>query len=226
MLFLKWVVDDKPSYSILKVQLSPGESVTAEPGAMVYMSSGVEVKTHTGGFFKGLLRSMLGGESLFLNTFYTHRGGEVWFAPCLPGDIGYVRVSPGKGLIIQDTSYLAHHGSIELSVAWRGFRGILVEGELFWLKAEGDGGVWITSYGSIEELELKPGERAVVDNFHFVAMDDGMKWRIRKFGGLKSFLLGGEGIVVEVEGPGRLYLQTRALPAFIELISKYIGRKK
>jgi len=31
-------------------------------------------------------------------------------------------------------------------------------------------------------------------------MDDGLKWEIRKFGGLKSFLFGGEGFVIEVEG--------------------------
>ncbi len=223
---MKWVVDNKPSYSILKVKLGPGESVTAEPGAMVFMSSGIEVKTSSGGIVKGLLRSLLGGESFFLNTFYARSSGEVWFAPTLPGDIGYVEIHRGRGLIIQDTSYLAHHGDIELSIAWRGFRGLLAEGELFWLKAEGEGGVWITSYGGIEEIELKPAERAIVDNFHFVAMEDGLKWSIRRFGGLKSFFFGGEGLVIEVEGPGRIYLQTRSLPPFIELIAKYIGRQK
>ncbi len=222
---MKWDITNKPSYSLLKIWLNQGESVTAEPGAMVFMSSGIEVKTHTGGILKGLMRSILGGESIFLNTYIARAPGEIWFAPSLPGDIEYVEVEPGGGLLVQDTSYLAHHGNIDIGVAWRGFRGLLAEGELFWLKISGEGGVWLTSYGGIERIDLPPGERIIVDNFHFVAMDEGMNWRVRKFGGIKSFILGGEGIVIEVEGPGRVYLQTRSLPPFVDVISKFIGRK-
>jgi len=223
---MQWTITCKPSYSLLKVVLDPGESVTAEPGAMVYMSHGIKVKTHTGGSRSALLRSLLGGESLFLNTFYAMERGEVWLSPSLPGDISYIELDGTKDLIIQDTSYLAHHGDVKISVAWRGFRGLIAEGELFWLKASGKGGVWVTSYGGIVVKELREGERAIVDNFHFVAMDSTVKWRIRTFGGLKSFLLGGEGIVIEVEGPGRVFMQTRSLMPFLELIVKYIGRRK
>ncbi len=220
---MKWNVTCKPSYSLLKVELEPGETVTAEPGAMVYMRGDIEIKTSSGGILKGIMRSMLGGESFWLNTYRARSYAEIWFAPSLPGDIEALNID-GKGLIIQDTSYLAHHGDISIGTAWRGFRGLLAEGELFWLKADGRGLVWVTSYGGLEKLELKPGERVIVDNFHFVAMDDGMKWKVRKFGGLKSFLFGGEGLVIEVEGPGRLVLQTRSLPPFIGLISKYLRK--
>lgn len=220
---MKWNVTCKPSYSLLKVELEPGETVTAEPGAMVYMRGDIEIKTSSGGILKGIMRSMLGGESFWLNTYRARSHAEIWFAPSLPGDIEALNID-GKGLIIQDTSYLAHHGDISIGTAWRGFRGLLAEGELFWLKAEGRGLVWVTSYGGLEKLELKPGEKVIVDNFHFVAMDDGMKWKVRKFGGLKSFLFGGEGLVIEVEGPGRLVLQTRSLPPFIGLISKYLRK--
>jgi len=223
---MQWDIICKPSYSLLKVVLDPGESITAEPGAMVYMSHGVKVKTRTGGLRSALLRSLLGGESLFLNTFYAKEESEVWLSPSLPGDISYIELDGTKDLIIQDTSYLAHHGDVKISIAWRGFRGLIAEGELFWLKASGRGGVWVTSYGGIVVKELREGEKAIVDNFHFVAMDSTVRWRIRTFGGLKSFLLGGEGLVIEVEGPGRVFMQTRSLMPFLELIVKYIGRRK
>ncbi len=187
------------------------------------MSGDVAVKTHSGGVWKGLLRSLLGGESFFLNTFIAKGKGEVWLAPRLPGDISYIELR-GDGVIIQDMSYLAHHGDIELSVAWRGFRGLLAEGELFWLRAKGTGGIWVNSFGSTEEVKLGIGEKVIIDNFHFVAMDESMKWRIRKFGGLKSLLFGGEGIVIEVEGPGRVYLQTRSLPYLIEVLRKFFRK--
>ncbi|HID82391.1 MAG TPA: TIGR00266 family protein, partial [Thiotrichales bacterium] len=129
-----------------------------------------------------------------------------------------------KALIVQDTSYLAHYGDVDISIAWRGLRGVLAEGELFWLKLKGRGGVWLNSYGSIDKIELKPGERIIVDNFHFVALTEGTKWKIRKFGGWKSFLLGGEGLVVEVEGPGTILIQSRVLPQLVRLVRKYFKK--
>lgn len=223
---MKWEIVSKPSYSLLKIVLEPGESITAEPGAMVYMDPSIEVKTRSGGLRAALMRALFGGESLFLNTYIARGRGEIWLSPPLPGDIEYVRLDGSKDLIIQDTSYLAHHGDIAISVAWRGFRGLLAEGELFWLRASGIGGVWVSSYGGIVRRELGPGERVIIDNFHFVAMDSTIKWRVKTFGGLKSFLLGGEGIVVELEGPGTVLVQTRSLSPFLEIIAKYIGRGK
>jgi len=221
---LEWSIDYRPAYSILKVKLSPGEEVTSEPGAMLLYKGDVEIKTHTaGGAFRGLLRAVAAGESFFVNTYKAKSPAEIWFAPSIPGDIMYMELSD-EGLVVQDTSYLAHHGDIGLSIAWRGLRGFLAEGELFWLKVAGRGGVWINSYGSIDKLELKPGERVIIDNFHFVALTEGTKWRIRKFGGWKSFIFGGEGLVVEVEGPGTVYVQSRILPTFAKLVRKYMRK--
>ena len=223
---MEWNIVSKPSYSLLKMVLEPGESVTAEPGALVYMSEGINVKTHTGGGLgKALMRALFGGESVFLNTYTARSRGELWLAPSLPGDVEYVALDSTSSLIIQDTSYLAHHGNIDLSMSWRGFRGLLAEGELVWLKASGVGGVWVSAYGGIISKKLNPREKIIVDNFHFVAMDSTVKWRVRKFGGIKSFLFGGEGFVIEAEGPGRILVQTRSLPPFAEALTRFIRRK-
>jgi len=217
---MEWEVTQSPAYSLLKVRLNPGESVTAEAGAFISGFGEYDIKTHTGGIMASIARTFLGGESIFLNTFTAKSSAELWFAPSLPGDIQY-RELDGK-LIIQDFSYLAHHGDIKVSVEWRGFKGLLAEGELVWLKVEGRGGVWINAYGGMEVLDLKEGEKVTVDNFHFVAMDPSVKYSIKKFGGWKSFFLGGEGIVAELRGPGRVYLQTRSLPPFINFIRKFL----
>ncbi len=223
---MKWWVEEQPTFTVLKVKLEEGESITAEPGAMMLMKGDVEIKTSTGGVIKGLLRALAGGESVFLNT-YTCRSGsaELWLVPPVPGDIVYQELDGSTEWVIQDTSYLAHHGEVDVSVAWRGLKGLLAEGELVWLKLSGTGGAWLNAYGAIQKLELKEGETAIVDNFHFVAMPADTKYRVRKFGGWRSFLLGGEGIVMEVEGPATIYLQTRILPPLAELIAKYLPQR-
>ncbi|HIE36863.1 TPA: TIGR00266 family protein [Candidatus Geothermarchaeota archaeon] len=219
---MDWEVSQSPAYSLLKVRLKPGESITAEAGSFISGFGDYEVKTHTGGIMAGIARRVLGGEAIFLNTFTSRSSSELWFAPSLPGDIEYRELN-GK-LIIQDFSYLAHHGDIRISVEWRGLKGLLAEGELVWVKAEGRGGVWMNAYGGIEVVELKEGEVITVDNFHFVAMDPSIRYSIRKFGGWKSFILGGEGIVAELRGPGKVYLQTRSLPPFVNFIRRFLPR--
>ena len=93
-----------PSYSLARVQLDAGEEINAEAGAMVSMSSGVDMQTGVrGGLLSGLKRSLLGGESFFINTFTANTGGEVTFAPPLPGDIMHVELT-GSALLVQSTS--------------------------------------------------------------------------------------------------------------------------
>lgn len=215
---MRWEVSHRPSYSLLKVQLQPGEEIGAEPGAMVMMTGPIAIDTGMrGGLLSSLLRSAFGGESVFLNTFRAQGPAEIWLAPSVPGDIHYLPLD-GKGYVLQDTAYLAHHGDVQLDVAWRGFKGWLTEGELVWLRARGRGGVWVTAFGAIEEVQVPPGETAIVDNFHFVAMEEGTSYKIRTAGGLKSILFGGEGLVAEIRGPARLWLQTRHIVSLVDAL--------
>ena len=113
----------KSAFAELKVYLSPGERITAEAGAMVYMSPNIEVETNTkGGFVKGLLRKMLTNQTLFMNTYYVQsEEGYVVFAPNVPGDITEIEVT--QPIYISDTNYLAST-ELEFGVRFTGFKGI------------------------------------------------------------------------------------------------------
>jgi len=222
---LRWVKAHGPAYTVLKVYLEPGESVYAEPGAMLLVRGDVEVETSSGGILSGLKRALLGGESFWINRFTAGPGGgEVWLAPGVPGDVEAVELS-GEAWVVQDTGYLAHYGEVEVSASWRGLRGLLAEGELFWLKVEGRGVVWVSGYGGLETVEVPAGESLVVDNMHLVAMPADVDYSIRKFGGLKSFIFGGEGLVVEIRGPARVVVQTRVLPPLARLLARFLPRR-
>lgn len=221
---MEWRVDYGPVYSVLKVRLGPGEEVWAEPGALMLLRGSVDVETTSGGFLRGLKRALLGGESFFLNRYVARGEAEVWFVPPVPGDIRGVELG-GEEWVVQDTSYLAHAGDLVVDARFRGLRGLLAEGELFWLSVRGRGVLWVTSYGALEEVEVPAGETLVIDNYHLVAMPASTEFDVRRFGGLKSFLFGGEGLVLEVRGPARLLVQTRILPPFAHLLARFMPRR-
>jgi uncharacterized protein (TIGR00266 family) len=226
---LRYEVVGSPAYSALKVFLEAGEAVSAEAGAMLAMEGDLSVETKTaGGVAKGLLRRFTVGESVFINTFRAGpRGGVVWLAPSVPGDIHYHELK-GEGLVLQDYAYLAHHGDVDYELKWRGLKGLLAEpgAGLIWMRLHGLGGVWLNSYGALQARELKPGEEMTVDNGHLVAMQDTVDFTVGKFGGWRSFLLGGEGLVVKVRGPGLILLQTRTLPMFAEVLSRFLPMRR
>ena len=77
------------------------------------------------------------------------------------------------------------------------------------LRCSGQGDLLIASYGAIRDYTLNEGETMTLDTGHVVAFDDTIRYAVRKSGGWKSTLLGGEGLVTDFTGPGRLWLQTR-----------------
>ncbi|MDG7000623.1 MAG: TIGR00266 family protein, partial [Nitrososphaerota archaeon] len=125
------------------------------------------------------------------------------------GDIARLQVAEDRGHIIQKASYVSSSPTIDLDLKWEGFtKGLFGQG-LFMLKVKGRGDLFINTFGAIETRELAQGEKLIVDNFHLVGFSDDCKYEVRKFGGLKSTILGGEGLVTHIEGPGTIYIQTK-----------------
>jgi uncharacterized protein (TIGR00266 family) len=211
-----------PAYSLLQVQLEPGENVVAEPGAMVSMSGGVEVETKArGGLLGGLKRTFMGGESFFLNTFRADQRGEVTFAPPVAGDVMHLRVE-GQPVLAQSGAFLAGASTIDIDSKWGGARGFFSGAGLILLKLTGSGDVWVSAYGAIHPKTLAAGERYVVDTGHIVAFDASAEYSVRRVGGVKSTLFSGEGFVAEFTGPGRIWIQTRSPEAFLGWLGTHL----
>lgn len=214
----------RPSYSLAIAKLTPNERIRAEAGAMVSMSGDVQIETKAeGGILKSLGRAVLGGESFFQNFFVASAaGGEVTLAPELPGDIAVIEMS-GSKLMIQAGSYMASESTVELTakVSVKAF--MSAEG-ISMLEASGSGTLLVSSYGAIFEKTLSTGEKYIVDTSHLVAFDGTMAVQPKTVGGMKSTLFSGEGLVVELTGPGKIYIQTRSPQALINWIIPQIPR--
>lgn len=206
----------RPSYSLAVTRLAPGEVIQVEGGAMVGFSAGVTLETKArGGILKSLARSVLGGESFFVNTYRAPaQGGEILLAPALPGDMA-VRSLQGETLLVQSGSYVASSEALELDTKWGGAKTFFAREGLFMLRVSGTGILLLSSYGAIHEMDLEAGQTYTVDTGHLVAFTEGMGFKVRRIGGIKSTLFSGEGLVVDLTGPGRMLLQTRSEDAFL-----------
>ncbi len=217
----------RPSYSVARVRLGPEETIVAEGGAMVAMSEGVDIETTTrGGLLKSLARSLLAGESFFVNRYRAPAtGGEVLLAPTLPGDV-LARDLSDETLLVQSGSFLASSEGIEVDAKWGGARTFFASEGLIMLRCSGTGTLVLSSYGAIHEVDLAEGQRYTVDTGHLVAFSERMGFRVRRVGGVKSSLLSGEGLVVELTGPGRVLLQTRSEDAFLAWLVPKIPKRE
>ncbi len=225
---MEYEIKYKPSYSMLVVKLKPNEKVTAEAGAMTYMNPniGIETRMREKSILGTIGLKLFGGQSFFVND-YTAQGtpGEIAFVSAPVGDIEKLEVKPNQGYIIQSSSYIASTQNVNLDIKWQGFKKGLFGQGLFMIKVSGDGNLFINTFGAIDKHELKAGQTLIVDNFHLVAFSDKCDYKVKKFGGLKSTLLGGEGLVTEINGPGDVYIQTKNVREFVEWLWTLIGPK-
>jgi uncharacterized protein (TIGR00266 family) len=112
--------------------------------------------------------------------------------------------------------FLASSASVDVDTKWGGAKTYFSSEGLFLLKVTGPGELYVSSYGAIVEIPLDDGAAHIVDSGHVVAFTDGVDYKVRKFAGWKSTLLGGEGLVVELTGPGTAWIQTRSANALVD----------
>jgi uncharacterized protein (TIGR00266 family) len=226
---MQHIVKYEPTFSMLQVNLAPGEVIIAEAGSMVARSSdlAMEVKLNSGrnaGFFGklkavfiALIRKLVGGETFFVNHFSSPQGGWVWLAPSLSGGIRPMQLA-GNSLIFSAGAFLASSGEVDLKMRWGGLRAILSKEGAFFIEASGNGQVFVTSYGAIEEIHCNGSY--IVDNGHIVGFDSSLNFKIRSAGGgLMGFMASGEGLVCEFQGQGRIFIQTRNTSSLVDWIT-------
>jgi uncharacterized protein (TIGR00266 family) len=201
-----------PDFGVVQVMFDqPGESLITEAGAMVGRDSGLQMQTNMqGGLGAALKRKMLGGESIFQNTFTaTAPGQTLWFAPPSEGTVQMIELQPGMELFLQSGAYLASTPGVQLDTKWQGAKGFFAGG-LFLLRATGHGILWFSTYGGCHTVDVGQQYAGyVVDNTHMVAFTAGLQYQVQKVGGMKSLFLSGEGVVCAFQGQGRIWVQTR-----------------
>lgn len=222
---MQFSIEGGPVFTILRVKLDKGEVIRAEAGAMVSMTASLELKAKgTGKGLFGALAGAIGGESLFTSEYTATTGaGELVLAPSSPGDVLRFDMT-GNTVLAQSGAYMAGTPGLELST--QGSLKAMMSGEgLFLQKITGTGTVFLSSYGSIIEKTVTPGEDFILDSGHMVAYESSLNYKVTKAAkGIFSTLASGEGLVCRFSGSGKVWYQTRNIQALAGILSPLIAK--
>jgi len=208
----------------VEVTLDPGETVLAEAGVMMYMTTGIKMETVFGdpsaqnqgvwGKIASAGKRMITGESLFVTTFQAvgNQREVVAFASPYPGKIIPMHLDQHGGEIIcQKDSFVCAAKGIQIGIAFQKKIGVgLFGGEGFIMqRLTGDGIALVHAGGTIMSRTLKPGETIKLDTGCLVALENTVTYDIQFIGGFKNAVFGGEGLfIATVTGPGKVWLQS------------------
>lgn len=213
-------------FPVVICNLSAGESVKCQQGAMAWMTQNMNMKTQTGGLGK-MFGKALTGESMFENV-YTAEGGNgmIAFTTGVPGRILAVELAGGKTIVAQKRSFLASDVSVEISTAVQKKVGAgLVGGEGFIMqKFSGNGNLFLEIDGSTIEYDLAPGQVLLVDTGSLACMEGTVQLDVESVkGGLGNKMFGGEGFFnTKLTGPGKVWLQTMPVSQLADAIKPFI----
>ena len=219
---------------VLEFNLEPNESIISEAGELSWMSSSVQMTTHTqlggGGGLFGVLKRVAGGGTLFM-TEYRAIGapGGISFATKLPGHIVPIEVSAGQEYMIHRHGFLCATPQIQISVGFQQSLGAgIFGGDGFLLQhVTGLGTAWIELSGELIVKDLQPGETLRVHPGHVGAFQTSVSFQITTVPGIKNMIFGGDGIfLAALTGPGRVWLQTLPISRLAHQIQEYLPRER
>jgi len=217
----------KNPMGLIQFSMNKGDKVTAEAAAMVFMRGDIETVTRMrkGGFFKSLKAAALGGESFFVNDFIANSDNcSLGLTGNTLGDIEVIPVD--EEFIVQSGAFVGSTGGLTLDTKWQGFTKGIFGSNLFMLKTVGTGVMFVNAWGGIIKKELKDGEKMILDNYQLVALTSTASYRVTKHGSFKTTLFGGEALVIEIVGPGTVYLQTKNIMEFVRAIIPFLPKSR
>lgn len=215
---------------VLEFVLEPNESIISEAGELSWMSSSIQMTTHTqfagGGGLFGVIKRVAGGGSIFMTEYRAYgAAGEVAFATKLPGHIVPVEVATGHEFMIHRHGFLCATPQIQISVGFQQSLGAgIFGGDGFFLqKLSGQGMAWLELSGELVIRDLQAGQTLFVHPGHVGAFQSSVSFQITTVPGIKNMIFGGDGIfLAALTGPGRIWLQTLPIARLAHVIDQYL----
>lgn len=218
---------------VVEVTVGPGQTVTAEPHTMLYMSGGMAMGADVGDCMQGLKRCCCAGESLFRlhlrNT--SPELQKVALTPTFPAKIVPVDLRHHSGLVFNRGAFLGALGTDwRVNIRMAGGLGTAVFGGqgLVMNTLSGSGMVFLAAGGTVRMKQLAPGEQIVVDNHSVLAFASTVQLGVRRAGrGVMVCCCAGQGLFNAVlTGPGFVMTHTMSLNKLRSVMAPGSGGNK
>ncbi|GAM25838.1 hypothetical protein SAMD00019534_090130 [Acytostelium subglobosum LB1] len=211
---------------VIQLQLDPDSSITAETGALLEMSSTMEMETSARGGFMSSIKRMFTGQGIFLTKFknssLTETGRITFSSPYISKILAIKMADIGGELICKKNAFLCGENDIEIgpritnrfSIGFFGGQGFILQ------KLTGNGMVFIHGSGSIIYRMLKPQETIKVSTGCIVAFESSITYDIAWVSGATNILFSGEGLfLATLSGPGLVILQSLPFEKLVSAIA-------
>ena len=209
----------------VEIELDPGETAVAEPGAFMMMDDGISMQTIFGDGSQQRDNSLVGqlfsagkrllvGENLFMTAFTNTGSGKkhISFAAPYTGKVVALDLSQlGGKVIAQKDAFLCAAKGISIGIEFQRKLGTgLFGGEGFIMeKIEGDGMAFLHAGGFVQQKDLQQGELLKIDTGCIVGFTGTVEYDIQFVGGIKNTIFGGEGLFfATLRGPGKVWIQS------------------
>ncbi|WXC42290.1 hypothetical protein QX201_002069 [Fusarium graminearum] len=145
----RFSIAHRDTNAVLNIDLQQGTTVRSKSGAMIHMSSTVEITGKSKFSFGKLFTGGNMYESLYAGP------GRVALGPTLFGDIISLHVDGNQSWTIGKDSFLASTSEVTKKRETQGLGKALFSGEdLFVFRVEGQGIMWLTSFGAVDRLDV------------------------------------------------------------------------
>lgn len=209
---------------MLEVRLQPGEIVFSEAGCLLSMTPGVRMETRSPGGIGGMFRRAFSGNSLFLNYFQAQRSQEtVQFTTRLPGHILPIDHQEYGRIIVQRHAFLCAQDQVEFGIEATLNIGRFLGGNgLVFTHLDGYGTSFISIDGEVIQRDLAAGESLLVHPGHIAAFTASIDYRVQAMQGVSNMFFGGDGLyMVQLTGPGRIWLHSITIHNLVHVIQEY-----
>lgn len=218
------ILNPQGSYAVLKAKMEAGDEFYSMPGTVMSLKGANFGSQRKGGVLSGLKRKILTGTTMHMDSiYYESDPGEAIVAPRFPGQIGEIELK--ESMYAHSHSFLAAENEVEIGSKSLGVRSIFANNEFFWVSLQAAPGkrAWLSFFGDIIEVDVKEGETLSIEHGHFVGINATARFQLR-FLGIKRAAFGGEGLyMVDIQGPAKVWLQTRNLDAFVQMMVSQVG---
>lgn len=200
-----------------EIVLQPGDVVYAEKGSLLSMDSGIDmnlVQVKNAG-------SLFSGESPLQAAFTNEetRPQTLIITPKTQGEIVEIDMSVEGRILCNNGAFFASYNSVDINFMHLRDKSLRTFSGMGWgvqevIQSEGEPArVLLTSSGQVHERELGQGETISVQGNAVLAMSQSVKVSLRELKGGVNRLFGGEGkFLLNIEGPGKVWMSTKAEP--------------